>query len=572
MKRLGCYMLLLLSMTATVIAKPAKRNFHILTQPDGTELTVMAAGDEFKSYFVNDRGERLRINKAGYWVPLTSEELEAQNNMIAEKRAMRQQLMTRSTTAIPTKGEHHLLTLFVQFSNKKFTLGTPEVFEQMLNGTDYTFQGATGSAQRYYRDQSNEQYHPIFDIVGPVTLDNSYQYYGGNTSSGDDLRPTVMISEAIQKAIDQKLITDPSIYDGDGDGFVDLVYVFYAGYSEAENLADNADCIWPHAWALASQLTYQGVSFSRYACSSELKGAPTDQGDVEIDGIGSCVHEFGHCLGLPDFYNTGSEIGTYGMDTWSVMDQGCYNNDGKTPASFTAYERAFCGWMELTPLPESGEITLYPIDTAFHAYVYYNPSNKDEYFIFENHQNQGWDTYFGYYGADKNVHGMLITHVDYSAVAWNANKVNIDPQHQRYTVVPADGELLPYDNVGVTLSYAEWGNSFIRDIWPGLAGAKKFSKETSPAAKFFTGDEASFEIDDIAETNGIITFKVKPFGTSAIDRIESDATAPGANAELYDMTGKRILSGTPEKIDDATLSRGIYIIRDADGKTRKITR
>jgi M6 family metalloprotease-like protein len=44
-------------------------------------------------------------------------------------------------------------------------------------------------------------------------------------------------------------------------------------------------------------------------------------------GIGTFSHEFGHVLGLPDYYATdGSEHFT--LDKWHIMDAGAYLNNG----------------------------------------------------------------------------------------------------------------------------------------------------------------------------------------------------------------------------------------------------
>lgn len=559
--------ILALVITTSAWAIPAKRILKTLTQPDGTTLTATFCGDEHQSFYVDRYGQRLRQNTDGYWVAMEAAEVTAQNtqwNGLRKKRAAE----INTTQGVPSMGEHRLLTILVQFSNLKFSaIGTKSHFENMLNGENYDFQDATGSAQRYFQDQSLGKYKPVFDVIGPVTLDQPYRYYGANNpATGSDLRPREMVADAVKKAVEQGLISDFSLYDGNGDGYVDLVYVFYAGFSEAEGAG--ANFIWPHAWNLSPTLNYGGIKISKYACSSELMGTPEDQESLLLDGIGSCVHEFSHCLGLPDFYNTGNKSGCYGMDAWSVMDQGCYNNDGKTPPSYTAFERESVGWMELSPLPASAEITLAPIETANHALVYKNPANEKECFIFENHQNEGWDSYFGKFQQ----HGLLITHVDYDAMAWDNNEVNNDPAHQRYTVVPADGTLDCFD--GNTMAeYITWKNSFLGDIWPGRTAATRFNPATNPAATFFTGTSATFDIMDIAETtDGTVTFKVKPFdgGGSGLLPIPTDANGD-EYVDVYDLYGRLILAGIPSKhLENApVLSRGTYIVKGRS-KTRKI--
>lgn len=65
-----------------------------------------------------------------------------------------------------------------------------------------------------------------------------------------------------------------------------------------------------------------------------MSGAP------KVEGIGTFCHEFSHCLGLPDFYDTNYN-GHFGMASWSLMDSGSYNDDGYTPIGYSAYEKEF---------------------------------------------------------------------------------------------------------------------------------------------------------------------------------------------------------------------------------------
>ena len=89
---------------------------------------------------------------------------------------------------------------------------------------------------------------------------------------------------------------------------------------------------------------YNGVTINTYGCASELSG----KSGSDLDGIGTACHEFTHCLGLPDMYDTQGD--NYGMAYWDVMCAGSYNDNSHTPAGYTAYERWFSGWMEPTEL------------------------------------------------------------------------------------------------------------------------------------------------------------------------------------------------------------------------------
>ena len=88
--------------------------------------------------------------------------------------------------------------------------------------------------KEYFEDQSEGQFIPKFEIIGPVDLPNKMVYYGGNDENGADQRAQEMIEEACKRANTE---TDFSKFDNNGDGYVDIVYVIYAGYGEASNTA-----------------------------------------------------------------------------------------------------------------------------------------------------------------------------------------------------------------------------------------------------------------------------------------------------------------------------------------------
>ena len=225
-------------------------------------------------------------------------------------------------------GEKRFLVLLIEFSDLSFTLENPqEAFSNQLNQEGYSAHGATGSVRDFYIDNSSGQFMPIYDVYGPVKVSKAYSYYGKNDAQGSDTNPDEALYEAC-------CILDPdldfSIYDNDHDGFVDFVYVIYAGRGEADGGGGNT--IWPHtSWIYSSYgktVYLDGKRLDTYACSPELQSG---SGYLTRDGIGSFCHEFSHVLGLSDHYATNySSVKQTGA--WDLMCSGSYNNNSNTPA------------------------------------------------------------------------------------------------------------------------------------------------------------------------------------------------------------------------------------------------
>lgn len=178
----------------------------------------------------------------------------------------------------------------------------------------------------YFRAQSGGQFLLTFDVVGPVTLSKEYKYYGENDSDGNDMRPEEMVVGACQLVDDE---VDFSKYDWDGDGEVDQVFILYAGHGEADYYYKDTDVVWPHEWELSASdkvqpITLDGVTINTYACSNEINLTGG------LDGISTICHEFSHCLGYPDLYDTRYQ-GHFGMGEFDLMCSGTSNDNGYTP-------------------------------------------------------------------------------------------------------------------------------------------------------------------------------------------------------------------------------------------------
>ena len=470
-------------MAASVYGVPARRTPLVVTQPDGTQLTITLMGDEFVHYYVTNDGLPVGIGEDGFYYYLnddgaTLSDIVAKNpddrsetdqqllesidraaaldglnrrGMVqrAKRKALPQQRAARAAT---TEGDIHGLILLVNFSDVKFVTPVEDV-EAMMNEEGYSKNGSIGSARDYFIDQSGGKFSPTFDVVGPIDLPMNMAYYGGNDSRGNDLRPEQMVAQACRTA-SRQFDVDFSRYDNDGDGMLDLVFLIYAGYNEAEGAEPNT--IWPHMFYLTAtgqNLRIDGCLVDTYACTSELTGSGPTSGQ-RLAGIGTFVHEFSHTLGLPDFYNT-DNADDFTLDVWSVMDYGNYNADGYVPVGYSAYERAFCGWTSIRDLGVAPQaVTLENVAKSFDACKIVNPDDENEYFIFESRAQEGWDQYLP-------SSGLMITSVAYDQDAWDSNDLN-NGSKKRVYVVAADniyngytlaGDLYPYmDNDAFTAS------------------------------------------------------------------------------------------------------------------------
>ena len=324
-------------------------------------------------------------------------------------RRARRAASAPSQACIPREGEVHIPVLLVEFSDVRMSLPSPkEHFSSMFNKEGYTEAGATGSVHDYFHENSGGRFCPVFDIYGPVQLDKKMAAYGKdilqNGSRKDDIAPELALVDACL-LLDQQI--DFSAYDANQDGLADLCIFYFAGYDQAEG--GPSDAIWSHHWDVQDSdlqevrdLLFDGVKLGAYFCSAELSGK---EGTRPM-GIGASCHELAHSLGLPDFYDVNDSQDGYagGVYDFSLMGNGLYNNDGRTPPYLNAMERMLLGWMPEIPELPLGEGVLLPVQQmqAFRIPT----ATEGEYFLIEARDGRGWDAPL--------PEGMVVYHVDQS--------------------------------------------------------------------------------------------------------------------------------------------------------------
>lgn len=525
------FLLLLLLIATVTYAAPARRVSKKVKQSDGTELTVMLTGDEAMHFYTTLDGKPLvkevngdfsyaTFSAAGEFVSTkclahdeairTVAEKEligsidyagmsvSMNKASAARSAMYKAAAQKAGSQIAPEGDVNVAVVLVQFKDVKFTY-TKDNINDLLNTQgfklDNPFAECVGSARDYFMAQSDGKFRPNFMVTDIVTLDYNMAYYGGNDSEGDDKKASYAVKEGVMKA---DATFDFSVCDNNGDGEVEFIYCIYAGYSESYGASENT--IWPHQWEMSAQagsVTVDGVKCNTYACSGELVYSEEYEPEIGkvLAGIGLICHEFSHCLGLHDIYDTTYESGNWGMDYWDVMDQGNYAAEGYVPVGYSAYQRDFCGWRDLVVLDKKGDYSMKPLTQGGTAYKVVNDANPNEYYILENRKQEVWDTYL--FNS-----GMLVIHVDYNKSAWDNNTINTTKNHPRYTLIPADGKLDVYGEV----SAQQFVASLKGDVWPGTSGNTELTNTSIPAAKVYTGGYMNKPIRNIKYENNIISF------------------------------------------------------------------
>ena len=547
----------LMLMSVTIWAVPAKPGVKkIVTLADGSVVELTLKGDEHFSYYTDAKGQpclvvdgRLQLmsreDVSKQWSARKQERLRFVKELQANRAARRVGDATETTT-----GTHKGLVILVQYKDKSFVTKNPQqAFYDFFNAEGYNNAGMSGSVRDYFKAQSYNQLTIDFDVYGPYTLKNDMAYYGKPVKDKDgkvknhDEHPTEMVAEAIDAAHDAGV--DFSKYDWSKDGNVDQVFVVYVGYAESQGADENT--IWPHEWYLSAggetSRTYNGVKIDKYGCTAELRGNGVDNPGI-LDGIGTACHEFSHCLGLPDMYDTSDGGTNYGTGYWDVMCSGSYNNDSCTPAGYTSYERWFSKWITPVELNSPTSVKdMQPLATKGEAYILYNDKNKNEYYMLENRQPIDFDK--GLYG-----HGLLILHVDYDAKAWSDKKVNDEQGHERMRVIAADNE---YDSRSAS--------SIAGDIWPGTSGNTMLTNFTTPAASLFNAnsDGSKFlnkAIDHITENEQAMTISFNACGQQLAKPDVNNSTT---------QTTENTLTLTWPAVDGATGYEVEFMrIKDAD--------
>ncbi len=451
-------------------------------------------------------------------------------------------------------------------------------FQQML------FDGPwdPGTAHDYYDEVSYGKVDLRGQVFGPYTADYDADYYANDDYGISDAYPRCAGSLVLEACKKSDQYVDYSVYDNDGDGYVDIFTVVHVGQG-AEETGEEGD-IWSHEFSLSGweyyggpgeYVTDDGVIIDVYTMNPELSDYSVE-GTGGICNIGVFCHEWGHGFGLPDLYITDGSGGS-GLGDFCLMASGSWgavNEDwGSSPVHLCAWCKYFLGWVEPEALERDAveEINnaLIPTSSASSsAYrIFSNPSGVDwsfesvgqgEYFLIENRTRTGFDQALP---GD----GLLILHVDES------RETNNDLDNPLVGIMQADGD-------AGFLFTSSYGSA--ADLWSNDSFG--FNNSSIPSSRFYDGGASGAAITEISPADSIMSARLEiavlllgrvysfpnPFNVHLHDRVtivyeptDAEKAAdqyPDFRILIYNLVGKRVRILDKKPTEVSQQSRAAY--------------
>ena len=438
-------------------------------------------------------------------------------------------------------GERHQLTVLAAFNDRDFKgdeTATIAQWNKIFNTKNLTESPFKGSVHDYFYAQSYGDFKLTFDLVYVKVKGNAVKY-----ASDDSDENSRFLVQDIMEVLKNRDI-DWSLYDWNGDGFVNQLLIVYAGHGMNE-FKYATDLIWPHQWWMSEHyqdgekkpycnpipVTYNDKEYKVdcYCALSELT-AEDDYGS-----FGTICHEYTHCFGFPDFYyNTNYGSKSY-VGAWELMDYGNYNGNGYCPAGYSAHERWLMGWLTPTELTSATTVTDMPaLSDEPQAYLIRNDGFENEYYMVENRQQKGWDT---------NIpgKGIIVFHIDYDPDLWiSTSEYTNSPNRQHYLIFPAN-------NSSSTTTY------YCRNWSYPYNNNNELTNTSTPAATLWNLNKDSSKLMSKPLTNMAVIGEAASFdfmgGATGLNTIER--TNHTDDAPFYNLAGQRVTN--PQQ--------GIYIVK-----------
>ncbi|NPA44761.1 MAG: M6 family metalloprotease domain-containing protein [Chlorobi bacterium] len=385
---------------------------------------------------------------------------------------------------MPTKGDVNILVLLVEFQDYPHYTEQAVVENKVLGEGDsaaYPYE----SLKNYYERASYSQLHFQGNVLG---------WYSAPYSRSEVVKTTAgretLIKEIFTYYDEQGV--DFSQFDNDGNGSIDYFAIVWTGPHE-----DWAEFWWGYQTSFSdSSFSVDGVRLAAYSWQWENYNYP-DTYDSSLTNIEfspkTLIHETGHALGLPDYYDYDSSIGPKGgvggldMMAASWGDHNCFS-------------KFVLDWLEPSVIINDGEheVILNPSENDQNVVLvmpdYNETTPYSEFFMVQYRKREGNDTTYP-------NSGLLIWHVDAVLDANGSNYLydNSYTEHKLLRLMEADG--LEQIETG---AYADANDFYVK--------GSEFTPNTTPNSNAYNGDSTGINITDISDASETISFKVSMHG------------------------------------------------------------
>lgn len=371
---------------------------------------------------------------------------------------------------MPTTGARKTFALLIEFQDVGH-----QNSERSIHNTLY---GSAGPGAPYdtvaaYYDRAS--YHKL-DLFGGTTLGWYRAPYARSTVKDSDAGRDALIKDALQHFHGQGL--DFSTFDTDNDGVVDFFYVIWAGAHTGWGTL-----WWPFQSVFDDwNFTLNGVRFWKYAWMWESNpvGAPFE--------AATAIHETGHALGLPDYYDydpaKGPAGGVGGLD---MMDS--------TRHDHNCFSKWMLDWLTPTILTEGSRVeTLRPSASSGDCVLLWDgakaPVLFSEFFMVQNRERIHND-------AGLPGEGLVIWHVDARLSRGDFASDNSFTKYKLLRLMEADGlEQIQTGQPADAGDFYQPGMSFGATTVPSSVGyrRRRSSIEITDIRRQASGLSASFSV------------------------------------------------------------------------------
>lgn len=298
----------------------------------------------------------------------------------------------------PATGSPNVLVLLIDFpdAQRKFTKTTIEktIFGSGPGDVDFY---PRESLTNYYKRASNNR----LNIQGDV-LD----WYRHNENRRTGAAATTAYRESLIEAAityHKNRGVNFAKYDNNNDGVIDYIAVIWAGSHTGWSTF-----WWGYSTSISSSNSYivDGKKLGHYTWQWEYASDQGDRSSSYYDPK-TIIHETGHVLGLPDFYDYDSGVGPHGgVAGFDMMDGNNYD--------MNSFSKWILGWITPTIISAQNTpstLTLQPYSTSYQSVLlmpsFTGSSQYEEFYLAENRQQTGNDSDLFSRGAS----GIVVWHV-----------------------------------------------------------------------------------------------------------------------------------------------------------------